>query len=50
MKIIKYITRISTIKTDITNSNKLEVFNKLPDKIDILINNGVLDWLKYRAN
>lgn len=32
---------ISTIKTDITNSNKLkEVFNKLPDKINILINNA----------
>tara|TARA_Y100001980_G_C14546120_1_gene326034 strand:+ start:307 stop:1053 length:747 start_codon:yes stop_codon:yes gene_type:complete len=32
---------ISTIKTDITNSSKLkEVFNKLPDKIDILINNA----------
>lgn len=32
---------ISTIKTDITNSIKLkEVFNKLPDKINILINNA----------
>jgi len=32
---------ISTIKTDITNSKKLkEVFNKLPDKINILINNA----------
>ena len=32
---------ISTIITDITNSNKLkEVFNKLPDKINILINNA----------
>ena len=32
---------VSTIKTDITNSSKLkEVFNKLPDKIDILINNA----------
>ena len=32
---------ISTIKTDITNSSKLkEVYNKLPDKIDILINNA----------
>ena len=32
---------ISTLITDITNSNKLkEVFNNLPDKIDILINNA----------
>ena len=32
---------ISTIITDITNSNKLkEVFNKLPDKINIMINNA----------
>ena len=37
---------ISTIKTDITNSSKLkEVFNKLPDKIDILINNAGIGFV-----